>query len=150
MTEYIDSELQYYCKLVLCIEERDETDYNNIDNRIFIFWEDISSKYIIFGRRQNRGSFKGVPYAFTFDNSKDVKKFVYLTIETRKTSMTYYNFNNLYNTETGELKYINYEFFENNMDKNYEVIAYDETSVGYNSLRNDIRLLRNAMSIVES
>jgi hypothetical protein len=148
MSTYIDSELQDYCKLVLCIEERDDPeDYNNIDGRIFIFWEEISGKYIIFGRRELRENFNGIPYAFTFDKSKDVCKFVDLIIKDRITSVTYYNFNNLYNLETGDLKLLNYEFFENNMDKNYEVIGYDEVSLEYNSLRSRIKLLRSSIPV---
>lgn len=150
MSLYIDSELQSYCTLVLCIEERGQEDYDDIDARIFIFWDCLTERYMLFGRRQNRGSFTGIPYAFSFDNSKDLCDFVYLTFEDRPASVTYYNFNNLYDLHKYNLNGNSYEFFENNMDKNYEVVGYDHSPLEYRSLRKEIKLLKNAMSVLEN
>ncbi len=146
---YIDSELQNNSIMVLCIEERDEpNNYKLIDSRLFVFWEEISERYMIFGRRQDQGNFSGVPYAFGFESSKDVCDFIRLIFEKRNCSMTYYNFNNMYDMESGEMNPINYEFFENNMDRNYEIVAYDRVTVDYKPLRHRIKLLRGAQSIV--
>lgn len=145
---YIDSNLQNNCTLVLCLEERDnEKSYNIVDSRLFIFWEQNSKQYFLFGRRQDITQFRGVPYAFTFYTSKDVCEFIHLTINNQVCSMTYYNFNNLYSLEYGILKSVNYEFFENNMDRNYEVIAYDSFRINYNKLQQQIRLLKNTYSV---
>ena len=88
--------LQNNSIMVLCIEERDEPrDYKLIDNRMFVFWEEISERYMVYGRRQDQGNFSGVPYAFGFESSKEVCDFLRLLLEKRQCSMTYYNYNNL-------------------------------------------------------
>jgi hypothetical protein len=145
---YTDSHLQNNSTLVLCLEERDnKKSYDIIDNRIFIFWEQNSKQYYLFGRRQTNGFFSGVPYAFTFFTSRDVCEFINTTFENRTCSMSYYNFNNLYSLDYGILKPINYEFFENNMDRNYEVIAYDGITIDYKTIQTKIRLLKNTYSV---
>ena len=149
-TGYFDSNLQNNSIMVLCIEERDEpNNYKLIDNRIFVFWEEISERYMVYGRRQDQGNFSGVPYAFGFESSKEVCDFLRLLLEKRQCSMTYYNFNNLYDMESGILvENVNYEFFEENMSKNYEIVAYDKITLNYKPLRNQIKLLRSAQSII--
>ena len=148
---YIDSTLQNNCTMVLCLEERDNPNvYNIVDNRIFIFWERIAKQYYLFGRRQNNKIFKGVPYAFTFYTSKDVCEFIHTTFENRSCSMTYYNFNNLYSMYSDDdfiLRPINYEFFENNMDPNYEIIAYDDARINYHTIQSQLRMLKNTYSV---
>lgn len=64
--------------------------------------------------------------------------------------MTYYNFNNLYalyDTDDYILRPINYEFFENNMDCNYEIIAYDKIKINYNTIQSQLRMLKNTYSV---
>ncbi len=141
--EYIDSSLQHNSIMVLCIEERDTPkEYSKIDSRLFIFWNLEENTYTLYGRRQEDKNYSGVPYCFNFENSKDVLDFVRLVIQNRLCSLTYYNYNNIYTTD--DTKKLNYEFFEDNMDRNYEIIAYDRIKINYSILKRDIRLLRSS------
>jgi len=53
MNTYPDSDMQYYSKMVLCVEEykNPEKEYidSNIDMRVYVYYN--NNKYIIYGKR---------------------------------------------------------------------------------------------------
>lgn len=135
MSVYTDSDLQNNSELVLCIEEHDDEKHPNIiDTRLFIFWDEMSSSYVIAGKR--KGS-QLIPYVFHCDDSTAVITFVQLTIGDRPCSMTYYNYNTL-----SKEKEITYEYFEDNMDEYYEIVAYDGVKINYKKLKNTLSSLK--------
>jgi len=131
MSDYQDSNLQNNSELVLCIEEYDDDkNHNIIDTRLFIFWDEMSSSYVIAGKRKG---LELVPYVFHCNDTTAVITFVQLTIGNRPCSMMYYNYNTLF-----EQKEITYEYFEDNMDDNYEIIGYDRININYKKLKNTL------------
>ncbi len=136
--EYIDSDLQHDSKMIICIEERDEADYAIVDSRLFIMYDEMIDKYVVFGKRGDIRLYRGVPYVFAYNTSKNMTEFVKNVISNRKCSITWYNYNNIidkYNDLT-------FEFFEDLMDQRYEIIAYDRIKLNYRILQRQICLLR--------
>jgi hypothetical protein len=143
MTEfYNDSESQMDSNLILCIEEHDnETDSTLIDNRIFIGWNIQDRDYYVRGKRQDTLKFKYVPYAFHCDSTHDLYNFIKFTIgQKRNVSVILYNYNNIDKLHDTELTY---EFFEEQMDHEYEIAAYDEMRLKRSTLMNWLRMLQN-------
>jgi len=147
MATYLDSDMQRESRLVLCIEEKDDKNNNNstnIDTRLFIFWSDDTDDFQLFGKRQDICDSSFVPYAFHAQTSSDLWDFIDFVIgqnEQKKklVNLTLYNFNNLENLSYNK---INYEFFENQMDKDYELVGYDNHVLNKREFKIYIRLLR--------
>lgn len=120
--QYLDSELQRNSKLILCISNK--TRDNEIDSTLFIGWDNRNHDYFIRGRKLDTEYSNNVPYSFHSENTSDLYSFIKFVFGKRsKYTLTLYNFNNIYDTDN-EDKY-NYEFFETNMDPNYEIVSYD-------------------------
>lgn len=136
---YNDSELQMDSKLILLIEERDKR--NEIDTRLFISWCNIDNDYFVRGKRCDNDTKTFVPYAFHCDNEDDLYDFIEFVVGLRKTtSVVLYNFNNTEGILTDEL---NYEFFEENIDKNYEIAGYDNVKLKRHMITKYLRMLKN-------
>ena len=124
---YKDSDLQFDSKLVLCIEEceYDNTVINNIDHRMFIVWSPLQNTFCIKGKRQNVGGRDYPPYSFCFESINSVVEFINSLTCDNKINVTLYNYNNIDGLESDSpqdcLYNLDYEFFEINMDPNYEL-----------------------------
>ena len=138
---YKDSDLQMDSRLVLCIEEHDsKKDKKSIDNRLFIGWSNKDNDYFIRGKRQDIGKHEFVPYSFRCKSSNDLYDFIQFTIGGCKTtSLVLYNFNNMYNFYDDDFTY---EFFEENIDRNYEIAAYDNIRIN-SYIKKYLRMLKN-------
>lgn len=129
---YNDSELQDYSYLVLCIEEHEDEELGrapeNLDTRMFVYYDHKEKMFHVFGRRQDKEMSRKeyVPYHFATGNKKALFEFVNCATgdEDNKKSLMLYNFNNMYDEDTGEFD-TTYEFLEENMDSQYEIAAYD-------------------------
>jgi hypothetical protein len=139
---YNDSELQMDTHFILCIEEHDnKKDRSSIDTRLFIGYSSKYDDYYIRGKRQDIGSREFVPYAFRCDSTNDLYDFIKFAVcPHSKTSIILYNFNNLEGYSNDELTY---EFFEENIDRNYEVAAYDNVKMKRNQITKYLRMLKN-------
>jgi hypothetical protein len=141
---YNDSELQMDSQLILCIEEYDSVkNPTSIDTRLFIGCSNGTSdeEYFIRGKRQDIHSMEFVPYAFHCDSLNELCNFIEFVIGKRKTSsVTLYNYNNVYGMEDHDLTY---EFFEENMDRNYEIAAYDNVTLKRSELKKQLRILKS-------
>jgi hypothetical protein len=139
---YNDSELQMDSSLILCIEEcENTTNSNSIDTRLFIGWDNETDDYYVRGKRQDIGSKEFVPYAFRCESTNDLYDFIEFAVGTRSlASVVLYNFNNMEGDHTDNLTY---EFFENNMDRNYEIAAYDEVKLKRSQITKYLRMLKN-------
>ena len=141
---YNDSELQMDSHLILCIEEHDKpTDNSSIDTRLFIGWNRPTNDYFIRGKREDTRISDYVPYAFHCGSLRDLYTFIeFVTGEKGDKSITLYNYNNIVNLSvTSELTY---EFFENNMDLNYEIAGYDDYKLNKNKIMSYLRMLKNS------
>jgi len=147
---YNDSENQMNSKLVLCIEEYDnKIDTNSIDTRLFITWSYEEDAYIVRGKRQDIGPRAFVPYAFHCESTDELYDFIKFTVGSRSNkSITLYNYNNI-NFSYYELKddELTYEFFEENMDKNYEISGYDNSKLKRKYVKKYLRMLRNMYNL---
>ena len=127
MSEYFynDSELQMTTNLILCIEEIDnENPSFPIDTRLFI-GSGVSEGvpiYYIRGKRQDLITTDYVPFAFNTKSIDNLYEFIKFTMLCSRINLTLYNFNNI---AKEKLTKLTYEFFENLMDKNYEIAGYD-------------------------
>jgi hypothetical protein len=136
---YNDSANQSYSRLILCIEEQDnKADPTSIDTRLYIGWDDEAEEYFLIGRRQDTLVSNYVPYAFKSGFTDDVFDFIEFVLGVKgKKNITLYNFNNI--DESTELTY---EFFEKYMDKDYEIVGYDNVKIVSSQLKKQLRLLK--------
>ena len=139
---YNDSESKTDTNLILCIEEHDkESDYTSIDNRIFIGWSLNDNDYYIRGKRQDTTTSEYVPYAFHCDSSHDLYNFIEFVIgKKRNISVALYNYNNIDDLNDKDLTY---EFFEEQMEHQYELAAYDGIKLKRSTVVNWLRMLKN-------
>lgn len=146
---YNDSELQMESKLILCIEEHDNRkDPYSVDTRLFIGWSNQDNDYYIRGKRVDIGSKEFVPYAFRCDSTDELYDFIEFVVGSRSnTSIILYNYNNIdtnsSNSVTLKDDELTYEFFEENMDRNYEVAAYDRVRLKREKIKKYLRMLKN-------
>ena len=149
MTDFLynDSELQMDSRLILCIEEHDSIRTpDSVDTRLFIGWSNSDKDYLVRGKRQDIGSKEFVPYAFHCDSTDDLYDFIEFVIGSdRNASIVLYNYNNIDGITSSELKDddLTYEFFEEHIDINYEVAAYDDVKLKRKQIRKYLRMLRN-------
>jgi hypothetical protein len=135
---YNESELQMDSQMILCIEENDGT---SIDTRLFIGWDEIENNFFVRGRRQDTRTSSYIPYAFHCDYSRDLYDFIEFTVgKSGSKSIVLYNFNNIQSLDVSELSY---EFFEENLDKNYEIAAYDDVKIKRSKIVKYLRMIRN-------
>jgi hypothetical protein len=139
---YNDSELQMDSSLILCIEEHDGNGHKNpVDNRIFIGYDHKDDDYYLRGKRQDTSVSDYVPYAFRCDAENKLFEFLDFVIGTRENvSIALYNYNNIVNKETDSLTY---DFFEEHMDPNYEIAAYDNTMLNRFMMSKHLKMLKN-------
>ena len=134
---YADSDMQHYSKLVLSIEEyiKNNNGYisSNLDMRAFIYYD--KNQFVIYGKRQDssknikKGVYKYVPFYITCKTKKDTIRFMkFITGSKSLVSIGLYNYNNILTMEDPYYE-INYEFFEENQDKYYELVAFDNQSL---------------------
>jgi hypothetical protein len=125
--------------LTLCIEERDETDYNKIVHRMFLSYDIEQESYVVYGRSLRTGV-DSEPYFFRADKSGDMYKFVKFVIGKKsQSSYTLYNYNNM----PFDLEGVDYFFMEENMDIRYELAAYDNVRLVKGDFRKNLRMLKN-------
>jgi len=139
---YTDSELQMDTQFILCIEECDDTNlFSTVDTRLFIGWDLSDKDYFVRGRRQDTKTSDYVPYAFRCESAQDLYDFIGFVIGEAHVNVILYNFNNMneMNVDVGAT----YEFFEENINKNYEVAGYDNCSLKKSEILKYLRFLRN-------
>lgn len=135
---YNDSSLQMDSQLILCIEEKDDL---GIDTRLFIGWSNKDNDYYVRGKRQDTNNQEFVPYAFHCESSNDLYDFIEFVIDPHSSkSIILYNFNNMDGLTNDEMTY---EFFEENMDRNYEIAAYDKVKFKRRQITKYLRMLKN-------
>ena len=144
---HLNNEREIDSCVVLCFEERDNPDdYESIDTRIFVSYDHESKSYVINGRRldvfsksgRNRTNFK--PFMFCVKESADVAEFIY-TIFNKKNMMSYtlYNYNNL----PEDACELTYDFMESNMDREYEISAFDNVGIKKAIIKRVVRMARH-------
>ena len=125
--------------LTLCIEERDETNYNKIVHRMFLSYDIEQESYVIYGSSQRTG-IDNEPYFFRSDKSADMYKFVkFIVGKNAMCSYTLYNYNNM----PFDLEGVDYFFMEENMDIRYEIAAYDNMKLLQKRFREHLHVLKN-------
>jgi len=144
---YLNEESEQDSCLVLCIEEVDNlSDLSNIDTRIFISYNDETNMYVVNGKRddilgkkgKNKSNFQ--PFMFCAESSNDVVDFLSLTLDTKGSfSYTLFNYNNL----SYDLAENTYDFMHENMDRRYEIAAYDGVEYNRKRFRQLIKLVKN-------
>lgn len=148
---YGDSELQPESKLILCIEEHDNRkDPYSVDTRLFIGWSNKDNDYFIRGKREDIGSNKFVPYAFRCDSPDELYDFIEFAVGAQSdTSIVLYNNINMNSKNSASLKNddLTYEFFEENMDRNYEIAAYDRVNLKRVQIKKYLRMLKNMYNL---
>jgi len=134
---YNDSELQNESKLILCISNTTE---GNIDDTVlFIGWDSDNKDYFVKGSKQKDDS---VPFAFHCDSSHDLYDFIELLLNKKGViTLSYYNYNNIYSLDKDSE--LTYEFFESNMDSNYELFNISFTRFDRMKMVNSLRMLKN-------
>ncbi len=143
MSEYYkDSELQNESKLILCINERDmDNPESPIDNRIFI-GHCSDNTFFIKGKRENSNDHDFVPYSFICESERSIFDFVKFSCDNGlSVDIVLYNFNNL--KKFTNCDDMSYEFFEENMDYNYEIAGYECVQLDYSKFIGLLRMLKH-------
>lgn len=136
---YNESELQGHSKLILCIEEQIDGSSVDIDNRLFIGWDRDRQLYFIKGKRVDSPRTNYVPYSFTSENKYDIYDFIKFLVSDNPVNIILYNYNNLYDKD---LSNVIYEFFENLMDRRYELSGYDDDRLNKRSFFKYLRFIK--------
>jgi hypothetical protein len=125
---YRDSEIQMDTHLILYIEEHDiKEDFNSIDNKIFIGWDNETQRFYVRGKRQNISDKDFAPYALYYSSADKLYDFIEFVIGTTSTtSLVLYNFNNI---KRLLLEDLTYDYLESLIDKNYEIAGYDRVKL---------------------
>jgi hypothetical protein len=140
-----DYDKETNCCLVLCFEERDNIkDYSSIDTRLFVTYDFIKKSYVVYGKRidvvsvsKSKQVTNFIPYFLRCDCINELYNFIEFTIG-QLFSITLYNYNNMpYNVEK-----VDFEFMNNNMNKRYEISAYDNVDLDEKSLKKNIKMLK--------
>jgi hypothetical protein len=125
--------------LTLCIEERDDKNYETIVNRLFLAYDIEQESYVVYGK-SNRSGIDNEQYFFRSDKSSDMYKFVKFVISKESySSYTLYNYNNM----PFDLEGVDYEFMEANMDIRYELAVYDNVQLAKREFRKNMHMLKN-------
>lgn len=139
---YPDSEIQMDTSFILCIEELDPNNLRfPIDTRLFIGWNDILNCYFVRGKRQDTRRTQFVPFAFNCDSSRDLYDIIKFILGQHKINVTLYNFNNTFASSMDDLTY---EFFEQQMDSNYEISGFENFSYTRSYIVKSLRMLQNS------
>ena len=144
---YLNEESEQDSCLVLCIEELDNlSDISKIDTRVFVSYNDVANMYVVNGKRDDiigkRGKNKTYfqPFMFCAESSSDVVDFLSLTLDTKGIfSYTLFNYNNL----SYDMSENTYDFMHENMDRRYEIAAYDGVEYNRKRFRQLIKLTKN-------
>ena len=139
-----DEETELNSCLVICIDEYD--DDRTIDTRVFVSYNEAEEMYIINGKRldiaKNDKNVKTVffqPFMFCADSSNDVLDFLSLILDIKRTfSYTLFNYNNL----SYDKNDITYSFMEENIDRRYEIAAYDHVTYSRKIFRQLVRVTK--------
>ena len=143
---YPDSEIQMDTSFILCIEELDPDNSRfPIDTRLFIGWNDTLDCYFVRGKRQDTRRSQFVPFAFNCESSRDLYKIIKFIVADNKINVTLYNFNNTFGTTI--MDDLTYEFFEQQMDSNYEIAGYDNICCTRSYIVNCLRMLQNSYAL---
>jgi hypothetical protein len=141
-TLYPESELQMNTNFILCIEEIDTNNLRfPIDTRLFIGWDENNRDFFIRGKRQDTLRSSYVPFAFNSDSSRDLFDIIKFIVGDNNINIILYNFNNTYDKEIDELTY---EFFEEQMNSNYEIGGYNDLKYTRKSMVRCLKMLRNS------
>ena len=134
--------------LVVCFEEHETNDDGTdlVDTRLFVTYDHSSKAYVVNGKRVDIFSKKGrnktqlKPFVFCAQESNDIVDFIILAFS-RSNSLSYimYNYNNLPDDACD----MTYEFMETNMDRRYEIAAFDNVDIRRNHIKKLIRLTKN-------
>ena len=130
--------------LVICIDEYD--DDGTIDTRVFVSYNDAEQMYIINGKRldiakndKNDKTCFFQPFMFCAESSNDVLDFLSLILDIKRTfSYTLFNYNNL----SYDKNDITYSFMEENIDRRYEIAAYDHVTYSRKIFRQLVRVTK--------
>ena len=143
---YNDSEMQMDTSFILCIEELDETNESfPIDTRLFIGYDESENDYFIRGRRQDTNTSDFVPFAFRCETSNHVYDFIDFVMNKNRVNVILYNFNN---TDKMDIDEETYEFFEDLVDRNYEIAGYNNISLKRSKIVKYLRLLKHTYNWV--
>ena len=133
--------------LVVCFEEHENDDgEDKIDTRLFVTYDHATESYVVNGKRQDIFSKKGrnktnlKPFVFCAEESSDIADFILLAFS-KNNSLSYimYNYNNL----PDDACELTYEFMESNMDRRYEIAAFDNVDIRRTHIRRLVRLTKN-------
>lgn len=128
--------------LTLCVEERDDDNYEKITNRLFVSYDVEQDSYVVYGQRQSQSQEQGQefePYFFRSDKSKDMYKFFKFVIgEKSNISLTLFNYNNM----PFDLEGVDYYFMETNMAISHELVAYDRITLNKKKFQEMMHILK--------
>ena len=99
--------------------------------------------YVVYGKRldtllrRSKRNTNFVPYFLRCNNITELYNFIEFTVSLR-CSVTLYNYNNMpYNVENAD-----FQFMENNMNRDYEISAYDSVKINEQHLKKHLKMVK--------
>ena len=139
--DFYNMETEHNSCLVICIEEHDDI---SVDTCVFISYNFDKDVYVLNGKRNelsdsNNPFFQ--PFMFVFEKSNDLMDFLDSIFNTKRMfSYTMFNYNNL----SYDISDINYNFMKENMDRRYEISAFDNVKYSRHLFRKLVQMTKSA------
>lgn len=139
--EYLDSELQTESKLVFHIWAKNAQGL--LTHSLFVTWDNDNEDYMIRGRRYDiheHNSTNYAPFAFHASKSRHVYDFIVATMwDSAELTVKLYNYNNIIHYEYDG---ITFDFLENLLNHNYELVSYTDENISKRTILKSLKLLR--------
>ena len=139
--EYLDSELQTESKLVFHIWSKNAQGL--LTHSLFVTWDNDNEDYMIRGRRYDIHADKStnyVPFAFHAIKSRHVYDFIVAIMwDSADLTAKLYNYNNIIHYAYDG---ITFEFLENLLNHNYELVSYTDENISKRTILKSLKMLR--------
>jgi hypothetical protein len=136
--------------VVLCIEERNVINYDEVETRLFITYDFVAETFVVYGKRQDKMNSRKsvfvtnyVPFFYRFEKAREAYQFAETIISKESDcSYTIYNYDNMpYNCDT-----VNYYDLESNMNENYVLVSYDNVRMRPRTFAPLFKMVRNTFN----
>ena len=130
--------------LVLKIQEYDLDD-SRLDTQLFVLYDSLRKNYVVRGKRRDSRVGGSKDYSFTSNSVVDLISFINFSMCSQNVySYALYNYDNL----PYEANEITFEFLEEWVSSEYEIVAYDN-SKQYDTqmLAKLLRMLKNVSNV---
>ena len=124
--------------LVFKFEEID-SDVGQLDQSVFVFYDQSIETYVIRGRRRNTSKIQSCTFSYECDNEHDASDFLeYIFCKSNNINQILYNYDNFPDDSND----ITFEFLQEHEHKDYEISGYDNQTHSKKRFKHLLRMIR--------